>query len=58
MRTCDDRWGWALSIAGVVLLVALGQASLLLVLAPAALVLACGLVWVGARGHRVTHGLK
>ncbi len=50
--------GWGLSVAGVLLLLLLGKASLAVVLVPAALVLACGLVWIGQRTHGVTHGIK
>ncbi len=50
--------GCGLSVAGVLLLLVLGKASLAVVLVPVALLLACGLVWVGQRTHGVTHGLK
>ena len=58
MSKLDAKWGWALAIAGIALLVVLGQASLLIVLVPTALVLACGLVWVAQRLNHVTHGIK
>ena len=58
MKKSNAKIGWVLSAAGVLLLLLLGQTALVLLVVPAALVLACGLVWIGQRLNRVTHGLE
>jgi hypothetical protein len=47
----NHKIGWALIAAGVFLLAAKGELSLLLVLLPVAAVLAYGFSWI-VRGHR------
>jgi hypothetical protein len=59
MDNLDVKAGWALSFAGFVLLLALGNLGLVAVLAPLAALLALGAVMLlGHKDSHVTHGLK
>jgi hypothetical protein len=57
MRT-NSKFGWAIALAGLLLLLAFDKLALLLVLIPAATLLALGVLWLGHKSHRVTQGLK
>jgi hypothetical protein len=57
MRT-NSKFGWAMALAGLLLLLAFDKLALLLVLIPAATILAFGVLWLGPRSRGVTQGLK
>ena len=57
MRT-NSKFGWAIAMAGLLLLLAFDKLALLLILIPAATILAFGILWLGDRPRGVTQGLK
>ena len=58
MNTSNAKFGWILTLAGILLLIVIGRLDLLVVLIPTAAVLAFGVLWFGHKHHGVTHGLK
>jgi hypothetical protein len=58
MKSNNAKFGWMLALAGFLLLLMLDNFSLLLLVVPAAAVLACGFLFLGQKHGNVTHGLK
>ena len=58
MNKNGTKIGWMLAAAGAFLLVTTGKLDLLIVLIPAAAMLAYGFLWVGHKHGNVTTGLK
>lgn len=59
MANLGTKAGWALSLAGFLLLMALGNLGMVAVLIPLAAVLALGAVmFFGHKDSHVTHGIK
>jgi hypothetical protein len=58
MNTSNSKFGWTISLAGLLLLAALGKLSLLVVLVPAAAALGFGFLWLARKADRRVHGLK
>jgi hypothetical protein len=58
MHTGDSKLGWTITLVGFLLLIALNEIGLLLVLIPAATILAFGVLWLSYKPGGVTQGLK